>query len=196
MRICVYGASSNAIDPRYLAAGEALGRRLAQRGHSLVFGGGAAGMMGAAARGVTAGGGRILGVAPTFFNVDGVLYDKCTDFIYTETMRERKQCMEDNADAFIMTPGGIGTFEEFFEILTLKQLGRHRKPIAVLNTLGYYNAIRDMLNTAVEQNFMRPASLELFGIFDDENRLVQYLEEYQPESGSVADYKSIQEESK
>ena len=80
--------------------------------------------MGAAARGASAGNGEIVGVAPTFFNVDGIIYDKCTELIRTETMRERKQIMEDRSDAFIMVPGGIGTFEEFFEVLTLKQLGR------------------------------------------------------------------------
>ena len=103
-------------------------------------------MMGAVARGMTEVGGEILGVAPGFFNVDGILYEKCTEFIYTETMRQRKQIMEDRADAFVMTAGGIGTFEEFFEILTLKQLGRHNKPIAILNTNGYYDAMEQILH--------------------------------------------------
>ena len=191
MKICVYGASSNAIDPAYLAAGEALGRAMAARNHGLVFGGGAQGMMGAAARGMTAGGGEILGVAPSFFNVDGVLYEKCTEFIYTETMRQRKQLMEEHADAFVMTPGGIGTFEEFFEILTLKQLGRHHKPIAVLNVNGYYDAMADMLKTAVEQNFMKPACLELYGIFSDAEALLDYLEQAQTEAKDITELKNI-----
>lgn len=140
MRICVYGASSDAIDSMFIRAGETLGERMAERGHELVFGGGAHGMMGAVARGMTKKGGRIIGVAPSFFQVDGVLYEQCDEFLYTETMRERKQLMEDRADAFIMTAGGIGTLEEFFEILTLRQLERHKKPIAVLNTDGYYDS--------------------------------------------------------
>ena len=127
MNICVYGASSDAIDPRFLAAGEALGREMARRGHGLIFGGGGHGLMGAVARGMTQGGGSITGIAPRFFNVDGVLYDGCTEFLYTETMRERKALMESKADAFVMTPGGIGTYEEFFEILTLRQLGQHHR---------------------------------------------------------------------
>ncbi len=91
-----------------------LGKKLAERGHTLVlFGAGARGLMGAAARGASAGNGEIVGVAPTFFNVDGIIYGKCTELIRTETMRERKQIMEDRSDAFIMVPGGIGTFEEF-----------------------------------------------------------------------------------
>lgn len=176
MNICIYGASSNTIHPEYLSAGEDLGRRMAMRGHSLVFGGGACGMMGAVARGMTAGGGMILGVAPSFFHVDGVLYDRCTEFVYTETMRERKRIMEERADAFVMTPGGIGTFEEFFEILTLKQLGKHEKPIAILNTRNYFDPIARMLRTAVDQNFMRPECLGLFGVFDRPEELLDGLE--------------------
>lgn len=176
MQICVYGASSNDIDPRYLQAGEALGLEMARRGHGLVFGGGASGLMGAVARGMTQGGGSIVGVAPSFFNVDGILYDKCSELIYTETMRQRKSIMEDRADAFIMTPGGIGTFEEFYEILTLRQLGRHNKSIAVLNTLDYYRPLRQMQQQAMEQGFMKPACEQLCGWFDDPIALLDYLE--------------------
>lgn len=114
MNICVYGAASDEIDKIYTAEAEKLGEKMAKCGHSLVFGGGAGGMMGAAARGIHKNGGNIIGVVPTFFNVDGILFEHCNEMIRTETMRERKQIMEDRADAFIMTPGGIGTFEEFF----------------------------------------------------------------------------------
>ena len=191
MQICVYGASSNTIDPAYLQAGEALGEAMARRGHGLVFGGGAQGMMGAAARGITRGNGCILGVAPSFVQVDGVLYEACSEFIYTETMRERKAIMEERADAFIMTPGGIGTFEEFFEILTLRQLGRHNKPIAILNVKGYYDSMHAMLETAIEQNFMKPACRSLYAMFDDPEALLDYLENDQTESMGTAHYKSI-----
>ena len=176
MQICVYGASSNDIDPRYLEAGEALGLEMARRGHGLVFGGGASGLMGAVARGMTRGGGSILDVAPSFFNVDGILYEQCTEFIYTDTMRQRKSIMEERADAFIMTPGGIGTFEEFYEILTLRQLGRHNKPIAILNTAGYYEPLIRMLEHAIEQGFMRPECRSLCGWFDTPDALLDYLE--------------------
>lgn len=176
MQICVYGASSNNIDSRYLQAGEDLGLELARRGHGLVFGGGANGLMGAVARGVTRGGGTILGVAPSFFNVDGILYEKCSELIYTETMRQRKSIMEERADAFIMTPGGIGTFEEYYEILTLRQLGRHNKPIAILNTLDYYRPLLQMQKQAMEQGFMKPACESLCGWFDNPTALLDYLE--------------------
>lgn len=176
MKICVYGASSDNIDPQYLREGEALGLAMAKRGHSLVFGGGGHGMMGAVARGMTAGGGTIVGVAPRFFDKDGILYKDCTEFVFTETMRERKSIMEERADAFIMTPGGIGTFEEFYEILTLRQLGRHNKAIAVLNTKGYYEPLLQMQKRAMEQGFMKPACEALSGWFDAPEPLLDYLE--------------------
>ncbi len=176
MQICVYGASSNAIDPAYIEAVERLGRSMARRGHGLVFGGGAQGLMGAVARGMTQGGGRIVGIAPSFFNVDGILYRHCTEFLYTETMRERKALMEQRADAFLMVPGGIGTFEEFFEVLTLRQLGRHNKPIAVFNLRGYYDPMNDMLERAIGENFMKPACRGLYAMFQDQEALLDYLE--------------------
>ena len=191
MRICVFGASSSALDPVYLAAGERLGAEMARRGHSLVFGGGANGLMGAVARGVSSGGGEILGVAPGFFNVDGVLYDRCTEFIYTETMRERKQIMEDRSDAVVMTPGGIGTLEEFFEMLTLKQLGRHNPPLAVLNTLGYYDAMQAMLEHTVAAHFAKPICLQIYRLFDEPAALMDYLEYYDPDEVDVRHIKNI-----
>ena len=176
MNICIYGASSDAIDPVYLSRVEALGETLAKRGHGLVFGAGAKGVMGAAARGFHKAGGNIKGVAPTFFNVDGVLFEHCTEFVPTETMRERKQIMEDSADAFIIGPGGIGTFEEFFEILTLKQLGRHAKPIAIYNINGYYDAMLAMLQKSADEHFMREVTLDLYKVFDDDDKMIDYLE--------------------
>lgn len=176
MNICVYGASSDAIDPRFLAAGEALGREMARRGHGLIFGGGGHGLMGAVARGMTQGGGSITGIAPRFFNVDGVLYDGCTEFLYTDTMRERKALMESKADAFVMTPGGIGTYEEFFEILTLRQLGRHQKPIAILNTLNYFGPLQSLLDSTISQGFMKLACRALWALFEDPVALLDFLE--------------------
>ena len=119
MNICIYGASSNEIDNIYIKYTEHLGQVMGKRGHNLVFGGGAKGLMGAAARGVVKGGGNVIGIAPSFFNVDGVLFEECSEFIYTDTMRERKLAMEEKSDAFIATPGGIGTFDELFEIKTV-----------------------------------------------------------------------------
>ncbi len=191
MNICVYGASSNKIDQSYIKHGEQLGRVIAERKHTLIFGGGANGLMGAAARGVYEKGGRIIGVAPGFFNVDGILFENCDELIRTETMRERKQKMEDLADGFIMTPGGIGTFEEFFEILTLKQLGRHQKPIAVLDTNGYYDSLVQMMQDAVEGEFMTESCLSLYGIFSSPEEAVKYIEESDTSAMPVSKYKNI-----
>ncbi len=164
MRICLYGASSTAIAQHYIDATEQLGELMARAGYSLVYGGGGAGLMGAAARGVKRGGGHIIGVVPSFLKVDGVLFSACDEMIYTDTMRERKQIMEDYADAFVVAPGGIGTYEEFFEIYTAKQLGRLHKPIVLFNIDGYYDTMQRMLTETVERQFMRPASLSLITV--------------------------------
>lgn len=155
MNICVYGAASPTIDKSFIDAGEELGYEMAKRGHNLVFGGGGAGMMGAVARGVHKGGTHILGVIPSFFNVDGDLFEHCDEQIFTETMRIRKKTLEDRSEAFIVAPGGIGTYDELFEILTLRSLGRHDKPIVILNLGGYYDKLLDMINYGIEEEFIK-----------------------------------------
>ena len=178
MRICVFGAASPTIDPKYIEAVEHLGRLMAERGHSLVFGGGGNGLMGAAARGVRDGGGDIVGVIPRFFDNEDIeaICDFCTELVYTDSMRERKQIMEDRCDAFIVVPGGIGTFEEFFEVLTLKQLCRHNKPIAVYNIMGYYNELNATMQSAMAKNFIRENCSELYLISDDIDKIIECIE--------------------
>ena len=178
MRICVYGAASPTIDPEYIRQTEIMGEEMAKKGHSLVFGGGANGLMGAAARGVKKGGGSILGVIPKFFEEDRIeeIYNECDEMLTPDTMRERKQLMEDNSDAFIITPGGIGTYEEFFEILTLKQLCRHNKPIAIFNIMGYYDGLNEVMNQAMQKNFIRENCSALFRITDNLEELLAYIE--------------------
>ena len=194
MRYCVYGSSSDHIHPEYLEGGRVLGRCLAEHGHGMVFGGGNHGMMGVAARGITevrremaqrqygldelplTEGPEILGISPRFFNEEGILYSGCTEMIYTETMRERKQLMEEKADGFIITPGGLGTLDEFFEIATLRQLGQHGKPVAILNLRGYFDAMEDMLKKAVEENFVVTDTLDAFHFFREPEELVSWIE--------------------
>lgn len=178
MRICVYGAASPTIDPEYIEKVEILGREMVARGHSLVFGGGGNGLMGAAARGVYSAGGHILGVIPSFFRTEEIeaICEVCNELIEPETMRERKQIMEDNADAFIVVPGGIGTFEEFFEILTLKQLCRHNKPIVLYNLKGYYDDLNAVMEQAMKKGFIRENCKELYQITDDLEELFGYVE--------------------
>ncbi len=181
MRICIYGASSDQIDTVYMTNAYDFGIALSDRGHSLVFGGGAHGLMGAVARGVSSQNGEILGIAPSFFHIGDILYSDCSNFIYTETMRERKQLMEDNSDAFVMLPGGLGTYEEFFEILTLKQLGRHSKAIVVLNINHYYDTMHTMLRETMDAGFAAQSCAGLFHFSDSIEDVLTYLSLYQPE---------------
>jgi hypothetical protein len=176
MNICVYGAASDEIAAIFKTAGEAFGEELARRGHSLIFGGGASGLMGAVARGADRGGGRIVSIAPSFFDVDGLLYPQCDEYVFTTTMRERKQKMEDLSEAFVITPGGIGTFDEFFEIFTLRQLERHTKPIAILNTDGYYDHLLAMLEHTASLSFMDERNFDLFFASPDPAAVLDYLE--------------------
>lgn len=175
MRICIYGSASDDIAPEYLLAGEALGEALARRGIGLVFGGGGRGLMGAAARGAArVAGAEILGVAPTFFP-DGAFSPHCTDFIHTETMRERKQKMEELSDAFIVTPGGIGTMEEFFEIYTLRHLGRTEKPIALLNTRGFFDPLLSLLSSMQDEGFLPRGDLALLVVGEEPDGLLDTI---------------------
>ena len=185
MNICIYGASSNKLAQEYYDAAEALGALMAQQGHTLVFGGGKGGIMGAVARGAHAQGGTIIGVAPRFFDEPGILFEECSEFVYTDTMRERKAIMEERSDAFIVLPGGIGTYEEFFEMLTLKQLGRHGKPMAMLNTRGYYDPMSAMLRNTVDEGFMGASCMGLFGVCNTPAEVLDYVLNAKLVTGSI-----------
>ena len=191
MRICVYGAASPTIDKKYIKLVEEFAREMGRRGHSLVFGCGNNGLMGAAARGVKESGGYILGVIPKFFESETVeeIYEHCDKTVMTDTMRERKQIMEDNADAFVVVPGGIGTYEEFFEILTLKQLCRHNKPIALYNIDGYYDEINVVLKSGVDKNFIRPDCMDLFICTENIDKIFSYIEEPVKEVKTIKELK-------
>lgn len=176
MKICVFGAASEKIDLSYITAGERLGEIIAKHGHYLIFGGGDDGLMGATARGVREHGGKMTGITPRFFKVDGELYDKCDELIFTDTMRERKRQLEDSCDAFIITPGGIGTFDEFFEILTLKKLNQLDKPIVVMNTDGYYNRLLSYIKFSIKGGFVGKSFLDIFKVVKTPEEAVDYLE--------------------
>ena len=180
MFICVYGAASSLIDKSYIEAGEELGRRMAKRGHRLVFGGGNNGMMGAVARGVTEENGVVIGVIPKFFQEAGaeISYDKCTEYIYTETMSERKQFLEYTSNAFIIAPGGIGTFDEFFQALTLKQLGKHNKPMVIFDINGFYDEFAMALQKMVDQKFITDDCAQLCKVSQDIDEILDYIENY------------------
>ncbi len=178
MNICIYGAASPKLAQVYYDKIEELGRQMAKRGHGLVFGGGNTGLMGAAARGVDAEGGYILGIAPGFFDEPGTLYQHCTEFIMTETMRERKHLLEEKSQATIVVPGGIGTYEEFFEILTLKSLKRLDCAVVFYNINGYYDLMKQLLEHTVREKFMEPEILEMCKFMDDPGEIFDYIEQY------------------
>ena len=151
---------------------------MGKRGHGLVFGGGKEGLMGAAARGVDREKGYILGIAPRFFDKPGVLYEHCTEFIFTENMRERKHLLESRSDATIVVPGGIGTYEEFFEILTLKSLGRIDRPIVLYNIQGYYDSMRALLEYTAGEKFMSRDVVDMCRFMKDPEEILDYIENY------------------
>ncbi len=182
MKICIFGAASAHIDTVYIKAVEELSEKLAKRGHTLVFGAGGTGLMGAAARGFKRGGGFVHGVIPEFFREEKVelIYEDCDKITYTETMAERKFIMEDEADAFIITPGGIGTFEEFFEVLTLKQLGRHNKAMVIDNIEDYYDDLEKFMDAVRERKFITFKCSEMYSTFKTAEEIIGYIENYTP----------------
>ena len=181
MKICVYGSSSPELDQIFYDEAFKLGREMAMRGHSLIFGGGERGLMGACVRGLESAGGKSLGVAPRFFDVPGILHHGCDQFIFTDDMSERKNIMEREADCFVAVPGGLGTFEELLQALTLNQLSQMDKPVAILNTDGYYDALRALIDQAIDRRFAGESAREIFGVFSDTAELLDYLEAKQKE---------------
>ena len=191
MKICVFGSANDEILEIYLKEGEKLGEEMAKRGHSLVFGAGKRGMMGIVAKGVKKYSDDIIGVIPKFFKEIGVeiVFPECSEVIYTETMAQRKTKMEDLVDAFIITPGGMGTFEEFFEVVTLKQLKRHTKPIVVMNTNNYYDYFIKHFDVAKKHGFITRDCRELFYVSNDIDDILTYLENYVPKELDIKDLK-------
>ena len=191
MNICVYGAASDKIDEKYIKQTEELGRILAKRGHSLVFGAGGTGLMGAVARGVHEAGGEITGVIPTFFLEKDIeiVFPMCDIVHYTKDMRDRKEKMEELSDAFIMVPGGIGTFEEFYEILTAKQLEQHKKCIAVFDIDGYFDELEKMMEHSIKTHFINEECRDLYKRFSDTDSLFEYVENYVEPEWSIEQLK-------
>lgn len=176
--ICVYCSSSDALDPAFYEAADALGSEIAAQGCTLVYGGGRTGLMGAVARAVQASGGRVVGVIPQALAAHG--YAAADETITTRDLRERKAIMESRADAFIGMPGGFGTLEEVLEVLTLKQLRFHDKPIVLLNTLGYYDHLIKLFEHIYEQRFAKAAHRQLYHVAPDARHALAYIQTYQP----------------
>jgi hypothetical protein len=162
MRICVYCASSPVVDKKYFDATEKLGKEFLRQNVDVVFGGGAKGLMGKLADTVIAGGGKIKGIMPKFMDDVEWGHKGVSDFIYTNTMHERKAKFLEDVDALVALPGGSGTLEELLEAITLKRLGLFLKPIVILNTDGYYDPLIVMLERCVSENFMNAIHLQMW----------------------------------
>lgn len=162
--LCVYCSSSDRLDRKYFEAAEALGRAMLTRGWGLVYGGGRTGLMGAVARTVKAGGGRVVGVIPEFMKVKELAFDEADDLVTVTTMRERKRLMESRADAFVALPGGWGTLEEVMEILALRQLDVVRKPCVFLDQDGFYDELFRFFRRMVDERFNKPSNFDLFHV--------------------------------
>ncbi|MBQ9099153.1 MAG: TIGR00730 family Rossman fold protein [Clostridia bacterium] len=181
MNITLYGAASDRIDRAYIERVEELGRAMARRGHTMVFGAGSTGLMGAAARGMSAEHGHIVGVTPHFMHDLEPVSTLCTEVINTETMAERKTIMENMADAFVIVPGGIGTFDEFFQILTLKVLGRHNKPIILYNINGFWDNMISVIGTDLIKGFINTHTADCFCICETPESVFHEIEAPDPE---------------
>jgi len=164
--ICVYCASSTQINSRYFEATSRLGKILADAGLSVVFGGGATGLMGQLANSMLEANGKITGIIPQFMCDQQWHHNELTELIVVETMHERKEKMAQMADAVIALPGGCGTFEELMEVITWKQLGIFSKPIIILNMEGYYNSLISMLHQAVDEKFMREIHKDMWKVVE------------------------------
>jgi hypothetical protein len=179
-RICVFCGSSAGTRPQYRTCAEALGAELARRNIGLVYGGGNVGLMGAIADSVLKAGGEAIGVIPEHLMTREIGHKQLTKLHIVRSMHERKALMADLCDAFIALPGGFGTFEEFFEVVTWSQLGLHLKPCGILNVLNYYTELLNMLDHAVAERFLKPENRALVLSRDTAKELLRALEEWRP----------------
>jgi uncharacterized protein (TIGR00730 family) len=179
MQVCVYCASSGQIHPEYFEATAKLAKDFATNGVSVVFGGGSSGLMGQLADSIIENGGTIKGIMPEFMNEVEWGHRGVSDFVYTQTMHERKSKFLEGTDALVALPGGTGTYEELFEAITLKKLGQFTKPIIILNTRGYYEPFRQLMEHAVREKFMSEDHQEIWQIVDEPEAVLAAIENAQ-----------------
>ena len=185
--VTVYCSSSTHLAPAFMEAAAELGRALAANGWRLVYGGNDVGMMGVLAAAVRAAGGRVVGVTPQLFMDKGVADHACDELHVTACMRERKATMERCGDAFVALPGGLGTLEEFFEIVCGRQLAYHNKAIVLLNVAGYYDPLLKMIEHGLGLNFIRPRATGLYFVAATVAEAVEYLKRYRPAAQASSD---------
>jgi uncharacterized protein (TIGR00730 family) len=178
--VTVFCGSSDAVNPKYFAAAAELGEKIARRGWRLIYGGGSVGLMGVLARAVLDAGGHVTGVIPRALLELGVGETKVSELVVTDGLRDRKAIMDERGDAFVALPGGLGTMEEVLEALTLKQLGYHRKAVAVLDLDGFFDPLWSQFQRGIDEGFIMPEFLDLWYPAPDVDALVRYLEGYEP----------------
>lgn len=178
--ICVFCGSSTGGHEIYMDTARRLGTLLAAQGIRLVYGGARVGLMGALADSVLAWGGEVVGVIPHMLRTKEIAHEGLTELILTETMHERKLRMHELSDGIITMPGGWGTMEEMFEMLTWGQLGLHQKPIGILNTNGYYNCLNQLTDTMVREGFLKDSYRPLLLIESDPEQLLDQMRRYVP----------------
>ncbi len=179
-RICVFAGSSTGVRPGYRTAAEALGRALAACGINLVYGGGRVGLMGVLADAVLASGGHVTGVIPHALAAREVAHLGLTDLRVVGSMHERKALMADLADGFIALPGGWGTLDELFEILTWGQLGLHQKPCGLLNADGYFDRLLSFVDHSIDEGFVRREYRRMIAVAESPDALIDTLASYEP----------------
>ncbi len=173
--VCLYCGSSNLAPAAHLELARACGRLLATEGITLVYGGGRIGLMGQAADGALAAGGRVVGIIPRFLTQREVGNLAVTELVVTETMHERKRIMAERAEAFVVLPGGLGTLDETFEMLTWAQIGLHEKPVVLINPDGFWDPLLAMLRRMVEQAYVKPEQQGLLRVVSGLDELLPAL---------------------
>jgi uncharacterized protein (TIGR00730 family) len=191
LSICVYCGSRTGNDPAFAAAAEAVGRLIGRAGWQLVYGGGNAGLMGVVANAALAAGALVVGVIPRSLMQRELGHTGLTELHVVDTMHQRKTLMAERADAFLALPGGIGTFEEMFEVWTWRQLGYHDKPVGLLNVGGYYDALVEFLASTVAHGFVQPAQRELLQVSDEPGELLARLGRLALKATAPDDYRAI-----
>ncbi|MEX0331935.1 MAG: TIGR00730 family Rossman fold protein [Puniceicoccaceae bacterium] len=180
MKICVYLSSSDAVAPHFVELALELGTAIGEQGHTLVFGGNNTGLMGKLADAVKAAGGSVVGVVPQKLHDLGRSYLKCDKLIISKDLRDRKAIMDDYADAFVAIPGGLGTLEEIIEVLNLKYLRYHQKPVIFLNHRGFYEPLFATFSGFYEERFTKRAVEMLYAALPDVQSIFPYLASYKP----------------
>ena len=178
-RLCVFCGSSPGVRPAYVQTARALGALLAARGVGVVYGGASIGVMGAVADGALQAGGEVIGIIPEKLAVREVSHDGLSALHVVDSMHERKALMAELSDAFVALPGGIGTFEEVFEVWTWAQLGMHAKPCALLDVEGYYAPLLAFVEHSVAEGFLRPVYRDMLIVADDAESLLSRLADWQ-----------------